>query len=193
MRKGTLYDFNQRNTGLYEARLWKAYYDRRWPLVLALLLRLLRSQFYLGPLYALRAAYWYLRAAVIFAPPDHDDAAVRRLLQRCYAVLRAGSDGRFDPDAAGAAEHDYWVVHRRLAGHKDSSELITALTALAAEVYGLSMEQARPSAVERARACDLVDDITGGRQAPTHAAWAAIEETLRRSYTLLREALDNTS
>ena len=84
---------------------------------------------------------------------------------------------------------NYWVVHRQLAGHKGSPELIEALAALSAEVYSLSMAQARPSAVERARACDLVDDITGGRQVPTRAAWAAIEEALRHSYTLLHDAL----
>lgn len=191
MRKGSLYEFNPHNTGLYEARLWKAYYDRRWVQVLVLLLRLLRSQFYLAPLAALRAAYWYLRAAIIFAPPDHDDMVVRCLLQRCYAVVRANTDGCFDPYAAGAAEHTYWLVHRQLAGRKDQGELVEALTALSAQVYGLTLDQARPSAAQRARACDLVDDITGGRQAPTPAAWAGIEQTLRHSYALLRRALQS--
>jgi len=41
MSKATLYDFNPRNTGLYEAHLWKAYYDRDWPLALLPVYRML--------------------------------------------------------------------------------------------------------------------------------------------------------
>lgn len=190
MNKGSLYDFNARNTGLYEARLWKAYYDRRWLLALSLLFRLLRSQFNLGLAYALRATYWGIRAAIVFAPKEHDDEAVRHLLRRFYAVVHAGCAGRFDPHAAGDAELDYWVVHRRLAGQQGTPALVRSLAVLTARVYDLPLERAEPAAVERARACDLVDDITGGQQAPTRDAWAAVEIALCRSYTLLRGALD---
>ncbi|HZS87858.1 MAG TPA: hypothetical protein VFE42_10270 [Chloroflexota bacterium] len=188
----SLYTFNPRNTGLYEARLWKAYYDRQWPRALALLFRLMRSQFGLSLVDAARATLWGIRASIIFAPPEHDDKAVLKALERFYTVVRNGSDGRFDPHAAAAAELDYWIVHRRLAGQKGSAALKESLARLSACVYGLSPDQTHPSAALRAHACDLVDDITGGRQAPTHAAWSAIEDTLRRSYALLRLELEST-
>lgn len=186
---GSIYRFNPRNTGLYEARLWKAYYDRNWPLALTLLYRLMRSQFNLSPWHAARATYWGIRAAVIFAPAEHDDAKVLDALERFYMVVHSGADARFEPRAAGAAELDYWIVHRRLAGQKGMPELVASLAELSAQMYSLPAERVRASAALRAHACDLVDDITGGRQAPTVAAWSAIEETLRRSYTLLHEAI----
>jgi hypothetical protein len=185
----SLYTFNPRNTGLYEARLWKAYYDRNWLQALVLLFRLMRSQFGLSFLSAARATVWGIRASIIFAPVERDDAAVLNALERFYTVVLNGSDGRFDPHGAAAAELDYWIVHRRLAGQKGTSELKESLARLAACVYSLSPDQAHPSAELRAHACDLVDDITGGRQAPTNAAWFAIEDTLHRSYSLLRREL----
>jgi hypothetical protein len=187
----SLYTFNPRNTGLYEARLWKAYYDCKWAQALVLLFRLMRSQFGLSPLDAARATIWGIRASIIFAPAEHDEKAVLQALERFYIVVRSGSDGRFEPRAAAAAELDYWIVHRRLAGQKGTAGLKDSLAGLAACVYGLSPAQTHPSAALRAHACDLVDDITGGRQAPTHAAWSAIEDTLRRSYTLLRLELES--
>jgi hypothetical protein len=56
-------------------------------------------------------------------------------------------------------------------------------------VYGLSREQAVAAAIPRARACDLVDAITAGRQASTAASWAAITASLRRAYELLYASL----
>lgn len=187
-RKGSLYDFNPRNTGLYEAHVWKAYYDRDWPLALLLVYRMLRSQFNLGPLHGARATYYSVRAAVAWAPRDHDTAKVRALLRRFYGVLRHATGAPFDAATAGDAELDYWVVHRQFDGEKGRPELIDANTRIAATVYSLSFAQARPAGVARAHAADLVDDITGGRQAPTPEAWATVAAALRSAYTLLHDA-----
>jgi len=187
-RKGSLYDFNPRNTGLYEAHVWKAYYDRDWPLALLLVYRMLRSQFNLGPLQGACATYYSVRAAVAWAPRDHDTAKVRALLRRFYGVLRNATRTPFDAAAAGDAELEYWVVHRQFDGEKGRPELIDANTRIAATVYSLSFAQARPAGVARAHAADLVDDITGGRQAPTPEAWATVAAALRSAYTLLHDA-----
>ncbi len=187
-RKGSLYDFNPRNTGLYEAHVWKAYYDRDWPLALLLVYRMLRSQFNLGPLHGARATYYSVRAAVAWAPRDHDTTKVRALLRRFYGVLRHATGAPFDAATAGDAELDYWVVHRQFDGEKGRPELIDANTRIAATVYSLSFAQARPAGVARAHAADLVDDITGGRQAPTPEAWATVAAALRSAYTLLHDA-----
>ncbi len=97
-RKGYLYDFNPRNMGLYEANVWKAYYDRDWPLALALVYRMLRSQFNLRPLQGVFATYYSVRAAVAWTPRDHDPEKVRALLRRFYGVLRAATG---NPDVSG--------------------------------------------------------------------------------------------
>jgi hypothetical protein len=187
MKRGSLYDFSPRNTGLYEARLWKAYYDRNWPLALSLVFRLLRSQFNLSPLQAAQATYYSICAAIAWSPRINNGERVQALLTRFYAVLRDATGAEFDPEVAGAAEFEYWAVHRCLDGQKDQPELIDALTKIAAEVYSLPTARARPAGAARARACDLVDDITTGRQAPTREAWVAVEAALREAYSRLRE------
>jgi len=186
MSSASLYDFNPRATGHYEARLWKAYYDRDWPLALVLVFQLLRSQFHLSPLQAVAAAYYSVRAALAWAPHVNDPQRVRALLICFYAVLRAATQSQFNPVAAGTAELEYWTVHRRFDGHIDQPELADALSAIASVVYTLPRASAYPAGVARARACDLVDAITGGRQAPTRDAWAAVEHALQEAYSLLR-------
>jgi hypothetical protein len=189
MQRGSLTAFSPRNTGLFEARLWQAYYDHNWPLALLLLYRLMRSQFGLTITQALQATSWGILAAIVWMPVNHNSARVRRLLTRFYRVVREATEAGFDPEAAGAAELHYWAVHRNLSGQRGSPELVAALAGVATALYGLEHEQALPSAVERAHACDLVDAITAGEQASTPDAWASIAASLRRSYTLLGGAL----
>lgn len=193
MTRASLYQFSPRNVALYEARGWKAYYERHWLLTLALLFRLLRSQFGLSVVQAAQATYYSVRAAMEFAPIQHNDLCVQDLLERFYTVLRDVTAASFDPGRAAAAEFVYWDVHRRLSGQKGTPQLIEALTEVAVQVYGVSAERARPAGMARAHACDLVDDITGGRQPSTPEAWAAVEATLRQSYILLRAEIEQSS
>ena len=189
MSHGSLTAFNPRNTAVYEARLWQAYYDRQWVRSLILLYRLMRSQFNLGPVQALRATGWGTIAAIAWAPVANDRAKVGRMLTRFYRVVQTATGAAFDAEEAGAAELRYWAVHRDLSGRQGSPELVESLAGIAVAVYGLPPEQARPSAVARAQACDLVDAITAGKQAPTPEAWEEITNCLHRSYRLLREAI----
>jgi hypothetical protein len=189
LQRGSLTAFNPRNAGLYEARIWRAYYDHNWPLALLLLYRLLRSQFGLTRTQALRAASWGILAAIAWVPENHVRARVGRLITRFYRVVRAATGADFDPEAAGAAELRYWAVHRELSGQRGRPELVAALAGISTAVCGLGYEQALPSALARAQACELVDAITAGQQDPTPHAWAAIAASLRRSHQLLGEAL----
>jgi hypothetical protein len=184
-----LCSFNARNTGLYEAEVWRAYYDRKWIKSLALLFRMLRSQFNLRPLAAARATIWAVRAAKAWAPVDHDRSAVGAMLERFYQILRHGTGADFDPRAAAAAELEYWAVHRDLSGRQGTPELIDSLSVISVKLYGLTAEEARPAAVARARACDLVDEITSKKVAATEERWSVIRETLHESYRRLHEAL----
>jgi hypothetical protein len=186
---GSLYTFSPRNTALYEARLWQAYYDHDWPRSLFLLFRLLRSQFGLSVPRALRGAYWGILAGLIWKPVDHDTARVGRLLVRFYGGVGRATQADFDPAAVGAAELDYWAIHRELSGQDGSPELVEALARITMTMYGLSRELAIPAAMPRAHACDLVDAITAGRKPATPENWAAITASLRRAYSMLHAAL----
>jgi hypothetical protein len=186
---GSLSSFSPRNTALYEAQLWQAYYDHHWPRALVLLFRLLRSQFGLSVPQALQGASWGILAGLLWKPVDHDAARVGRLLVRFYRVVRQATGADFDPAVAGAAELDYWAVHRALAGQDGSPALVEALARITMAVYGVSREHALAAAIPRAHACDLVDAITAGRQAATPERWATITASLRQAYELLHAAL----
>lgn len=185
----SLYSFSPRNTALYEARLWEAYYDRQWFRSLLLLFRLLRSQFGLSVPQALRGASWGILAALIWKPADHDTARVGRLLSRFYQGVQQATRGDFDPAVAAAAELEYWAIHRELAGQDGSPALVDALARITMAVYGLSRECAIAAAIPRARACDLVDAITAGREAASAERWAAIAASLFQAYDLLSGAV----
>jgi hypothetical protein len=188
---GSLYSFSPRNTALYEARLWQAYYDHDRPRSMFLLFRLLRSQFGLSAPRALREAYWGILAGLIWKPVDHDTARVGRLLVRFYRGVRRATRADFDPAAAGAAELDYWVIHRELSGQEGSPELVEALARITMAVYGLTRECAVSAAVPRAHACDLVDAITAGHSPATAENWEAITASLRQAYGVLHAALQD--
>jgi hypothetical protein len=181
--------FDPAKVGRLEARGWQAYYARRWPRMALLLYRLVRTQLGLSPVAAVRAVRHGARAALAFAPAKNDPDAARAELRRFYAVARAATGLPFDPDAAGDAEFDYWVIHREIVGQEDRAPLVEALAGIPAAVYGLPADAFRPSAVERERAVALVDRITSGVHPPTEAAWQEIARTLERSHDLLRRAL----
>jgi hypothetical protein len=153
------------------------------------LYRLVRSQLGLPPLAALRAVRHGAKAAVAFAPARNDPETARLELRRFYAIARQATGLPFDPAAAGDAELEYWVVHRQIVGHTDRARLVEVLARIPAAIYAVPVELLMPSATERERAVDLVDRITGGRQASTDDAWQEIAATLGRSHRLLQEAV----
>jgi hypothetical protein len=104
------------------------------------------------------------------------------LLARFYRGLRT---------ATAAAELHYWTVHRTLAGQVGAPELENALAGIVTAIYHLPRQRAMPSAIARARACDLVDAITGGRKSPTAEHWRAVVAALQDAYGLLCKALHN--
>jgi hypothetical protein len=181
--------FDPDRVGSLEARGWEAYYARRWGRMALLLYRLVRNQLGLPPLAAVRAVRHGARAAIAFAPARNDPATARAELRRFYALAQRATGLPFDPDAAGDAEFDYWVVHHEIVGQDDRAPLIASLARIPAVVYGVPVERLLPSATERERAVWLVDRITGGQQPSTEPAWREIAATLGRSHHLLQAAV----
>lgn len=183
---------NPHRLAYLETTIWKAYYDRRWPAVLWLTLVLVHEQFGLSWPRAIQAAYYTTRAALAWAPADHDVEAVRRYLTRFYTV--AGRYGRklaAPPGRVAELELRYWVVHRDLSGQPQSTKgpLEASLTELHSALFGLSTEASRPSGVARARAADAVDEITGGRSKDIEADWRLVESCLREAYASIAPQL----
>lgn len=172
-----------------EAAGWAAYYQRDWPRVLRLMVRLNRAQFGMGWADAAAAALDTVRAAAAFAPVANDLSATRHHLTRYFA--RARRSAGISADAATLAERelDYWVVHRELANRRkadrvddDLTPLVEALARLHAAVFSSTPERMRVSAALRALAAARVDRITGGYSDDVAADWEQIYSLLRDAY-----------
>jgi hypothetical protein len=174
--------FNPVAVGTIEADGWRAYYDRDYVTGFRLLLRLMRQQFGLGPLGAIRAAYAAVRAQRAFAPVANDLDATLRWLTRFYE-LSPGRDGVAPVDLA-RAELDYWVVHRRIVDETDKRDLVDAFTRLHILLFGGDEAAMRPSAEQRTLACNAVDRITGKRSTDPEGDWRLAREHLIAGYQL---------
>src|SRR5579884_164955 len=175
-----------------ETAIWRAYYSRRWLGVLWLTLQLVHEQFRMPWPQAIQAAYFSTRAALAWAPIEHDDEVVKGWLTRFYQVARRYGRGvRFDPLRTAGLELDYWIVHRELSGLMEAEKgpLEQSLTALHAELFGLPLTATRASGVSRARAADAVDEITSGRSRDVDTAWALVERHLRDAYRSIANQL----
>jgi hypothetical protein len=173
----------------YEAGGWAAYYERNWPQVLALMVRLNRAQFGMSWLHALAAAFDTVRAAAAFAPAANDLQATRHHLTRFFARARRNLGISADAATLAELELDYWVVHRALASRRqrDASEanltpMIDSLTRLHAALFDITNEQAQVSAALRALAAARVDRITSGTSTDSAGDWMAIRELLCSAY-----------
>ena len=181
--------FDPDRVAYFEAAGWRAYYDRRWPRVTRLMTQLCEEQFHIPAPTSWLAAYYVARASIAWAPVDHDEATVRRYLERFYRIARRYSGLRFDPARAAELELRYFDDHRRFSGKEDKGEYLETMTALHAELFGLPPDEARESAEWRVRATATVDRITGKVSTDVEGDWARAEEELRRCYRSLARRL----
>ena len=68
----------------------------------------------------------------------------------------------------------------------DPAPYIACLTQLHSVLFNLSPDEARESAVLRARATDYIDGITGHRSTDIEGDWSRAEEYLRQAYRSAR-------
>ncbi|HEY0069104.1 MAG TPA: hypothetical protein VGE04_03960 [Chloroflexia bacterium] len=164
---------------------FRAYYDRKWLRCFWLITQLAHEQFHLSMPRALQAAYYITRASIAWAPVDHDTRKVRLYIRKFYRLAaKHGKTFNFDPDVVARAEYVYWDEHRKLSGRPqdEKAPLIQSLTDLHSAIFQISPQAARPSAIERARCTDTVDEITGHRSTDIEGDWQRAEEYLRDAY-----------
>jgi len=146
------------------------YYRREWVPFLWAALRVTRHAFGLSWPATLRGAWLVLRANQHWAPfPDNRPDAARRCMRRFYALVARGGHETFDVTEAAWLEVEWWRVHRALQHQGDASvpaqdrpapgdePLITALCRLYAHVFGVTEDEVRGAAAERAFAMRLSD------------------------------------
>jgi hypothetical protein len=122
----------------------------------------------------------------------HDVEFAREYLRRFYWTARHyGREVAFDPVQAADLELAYWVAHRDLSGRAESEKgpLEESLTRLHAALCDLPLERVRESGVARARAADVVDEITSHRSRDLELDWARVERHLRECYGSIARGL----
>ena len=146
--------FDPRAVGRLEAAAWVAYYRREWLRFLRSAIALTHHVFGLPWLATIRGAWLVMRANQAWAPfPHNDPDGARRAMERFYALVKATHDEQFDPATAARLEVSWWRVHRENQhGEGGEAELIDALAALYAYVYGVPEAAVRLAARERATA-----------------------------------------
>jgi hypothetical protein len=180
--------FDPRRVGRLETAAWVMYYRRDWLRFLRAAVGLTRHTFGLPWGQTLYGAWLVLRANQQWAPQDNDPAGARRTMQRFYALVGRRYDEPYDPVRAAELEVEWWRVHR---GHQqgkagaDEEPLISALSALYAYVYGVSQDDVRRAAEQRALAmrhsdrwvsegCDLASPLIGEERAALIRSYAAL-------------------
>jgi hypothetical protein len=176
------YEFDPNRVAYFEAAGWRAYYEHAWFKLLSLLVRLNQEQFRIPFPVSLLAAYYVVRASTAWVPKDHDRTKVAAWLEKFYRIAQRYSGLTFDIARVAVLEEQYWEVHRRLSGKPDKTEFIDTLIDLHSETFGITRDQALPSAEMRVQANNTVDLITSGTSTNPESDWAKLEEELRQCY-----------
>jgi hypothetical protein len=180
-----LRDFDPKRVAQIETEMWRAYYDHRPVYLFRLLGTLLREQYGQSYWKSNLGAYYAAHAALVFqrghSRADYEQALPD--LRRYYAMIRRGSDIRFDADRAAVRELEWWIAHR-----DKRPDLPATLADLQAELYQTTADRFREHAEARARAMVYRDDKGS---AITDADWTLIEHWLDDSWTSLYRHVRN--
>jgi hypothetical protein len=181
--------------GRAECAAWAAYYRREWVPFLRAAVTMVRAGFGMPWRRTLLGAWHVLRANQLWAPfPANDPDGARAAMRRFYLLVVRSGWGGFDPARAAVLEVEWWRVHRE---HQHDTgvtqvQLVDALTALYAYVYGLPAAAVRPAAALRVDAMDASDRWVAAGCDRSDPLLAQERRQLVASYTALREAIDRS-
>jgi hypothetical protein len=146
------------------------YYRREWLPFLWAALRVTRHAFGLSWPATLLGAWLVLRANQLWAPfPDNRPDAARRCMRRFYWLVARSGHETFDVTEAAWLEVEWWRVHRELQHEGEATisvddrpvpgdePLTDALCRLYSHVFGVTQDEVRAAAAERALAMRLSD------------------------------------
>jgi hypothetical protein len=187
--------FDPRQVGELEAAAWMAYYRHEWAAFLRSAIALTRHTFGLPWPSTIHGAWLVLRANQLWAPyPNNDPEGARRAMERFYRLLARRHHEVFDPRRASELEVEWWRVHRehqRARPDGDERQLVAALAALYAYVYGVPASDVTAAARERALAmrysdrwveqgCDLASPLVPQERAALVRSYAALLAAVHR-------------
>ena len=190
---GRVRSFDPVRLGSREAGAWVAYYRHEWWRFLRCAVGMVRTGFGMSWPRTLLGAWFVLRANQKWAPyPDNDPDAARRLMHRFYRQVTRATGERFDIAEAARLEVAWWRAHRELQRERPGSgdeELVDALAALYAHVYGIPAADGRQAGRLRAEAMRLSDTWVEAGCDPTSPLVDGERVALVRSYATLLAAV----
>jgi hypothetical protein len=159
MRPDAMRSFTPYRLGRMECDAWVAYYRREWTRFLPASVGMVREGFGMDPVRTVYGAALVLRANQQWAPYPHNDAAgAFETMRRFYRLVTSATHETFDVTEAARLELAWWKVHREVQRSDGAAaELVDALTALSAYVYGVEDARVRPASRLRADAMHVSD------------------------------------
>ncbi len=182
-------NFDPSKVARYEKDSWVAYYQRRWFMLLRLLIGLIRSTYGLSWFQAIRLGIPATRAQIAFAPQDNDVPAAIEYMRQFFAQVKAIHHEDYDPTEAARAEVSWWVAHRKFFGRSELPEVTEAVACAYATVYNLHPSKVWEAAHYRARAMVYSDAWVQSRHAANSPLLVKEEDELIKSYTALKQAV----
>ena len=141
----------------------------------------------------MRGAWLVLRANQLWAPfPDNDPDGARRAMEHFYRLVARHHGEQFDPARAAEREVEWWRAHREHqcdGPDADRQQLVDALAALYAYVYGVPEDAVRTAAEQRAVAMDHSDRWVKEGRDPASTLVDQERAALVRSYAGLLAAV----
>jgi len=188
--KDSLSRFDPRLVAQFEKENYMAYYQKNWPRLLLVSVRMVKEFFHLSFLQAVYGAYLIARAEIAAAPfPDNDIPTAEAYVRRFYAFVKKVHKAAFNVDRAAHWEVNWWVIHRKLFAQEDNQELVDALMRLYEEVYNLPTERLQPAAFHRAQGMLYSDRWVNSGRETNSPLLDQVEAELAISYTALKNAL----
>lgn len=191
MQPEPMQNFDPRKIAYYEKENYVAYYKKDWLKLLRVSVGMVKEAFGLSWPQAVYAAYLVARAEIAFAPfPDNDVPLAESYMRRFYKFLNGAHGVNIDVEEAARLDLHWWTIHRQLFGREDNQPLADALTDWYALVYRVEPERVRPAATLRALGMLYSDRWVNAGKPEDSSLLVQEEETLVKSYTALREAVN---
>lgn len=181
--------FDPRKMGRYERQNWVAYYQKKWPSVFLISLRLVGEAFGLSWLDGVRGAYLVARAERAAAPDNNDTFTAEGYMRSFYEIVKRRNGESFDAKDAAELEVNWWKIHRQVFDKEDNAPLVDALARLYATTYGISEQEAHEAAYHRGQAMLYSDKWVYQGCPPRSLLLEKEEEELVLSYNALRAAV----
>jgi len=169
--------------GELESKMWRDYYDHRWPALASGSLQVASAQYGFSWWDSLRLAYHSANAARHFRHHTEDPRCLPALT-RYYEIANRASSRQFDPGEAAVLELLWWRERRYQVAPQDYAR---TLARLAATVHGGDESDYLEAASMRTEAMAYRDARRDG--AMTEADWRYLGERLTLAHRTYQAAL----